>query len=96
MYKCTLRSKGVITTIFIVVDYEVFRRLQAYFVGLLYLHCFVFLSCILYLLFCNFGAFNLTGTVAGIYDFTPGSYQPPMTWCMPALLMAGGTGEPAT
>ena len=65
MYKCTctLRSKGVTTIICIVVDYEVFRRLQAYFVGFLYLHCFVFLYCILYLLFCNFGAFNLTGTV---------------------------------
>ena len=57
MYKCTLRSKGVTTIVCIVVDYEVFRRLQAYFVGFLYLHC------ILYLLFCNFGAFNLTGTV---------------------------------
>ena len=65
MYKCKLRSKGVTTIICIVVDYEVFRRLQAYFVGFLYLHvhCFVFLYCILYLLFCNFGAFNLTGTV---------------------------------
>ena len=64
MYKCTLHSKGVTTIFCIVVDYEVFRRLQAYFVGFCtYLHCFVFLYCILYLLFCNFGAFNLTGTV---------------------------------
>ena len=66
MYKinvrCVVRA-SLQSFVLYIVDYEVFRRLQAYFVGFLYLNCFVFLYCILYLLFCNFGAFHLTGTV---------------------------------